>query len=197
MSSTFYGIRDAMITRYISEGAMGSETRARVAGEIKASLPAGSAGAQRASFGAADGRPFDDPNNFSAAFRAAQPGLAWLYDSMNDVNRQVTALALKKRFPLLQETGAVDPIALRKAYRGPLLFMTTACDSAVHWECVEHVAAQCESSDEGATVVHCLSGKLRHAPNIEDPDQYNRTLLAFITGEPLPTACSASADAQV
>lgn len=188
MSSTFYGIQDAMISRYLIEGGMGSEARASVAAEIKALLPAGSAGARRASFGAANGRPFDDPNNFSATFRAEQPGLAWLYDSMNDVNRQVGALGLKSRFKLLQDTGAVAPAALRAAYQGPLLFMISACDSAVHWECVEHVAAQCESFGEGATVVHCLSGELRHAPNIEDPEQYNQVLLAFLRGEPLPVS---------
>ena len=117
---------------------------------------------------------------------------------MNDVNRQVLHASLKARFPRLQETGTVTPTALRAAYRGPLLFTVTTCDSAVHWECVEYVARQFADGggggsdgsggdgSRGVTVVHCLSGPLRHAPNIEDPEQYNQTLLAFLQGEPLP-----------
>ena len=155
-------------------------------------LPAESFAATRPSYGAADGRPYDDPDNFSVPFRSLQPAVAWLSDSFNEVNTQVTQLNLKGRFSLLQETGAVTPAALRQSYRGPLLFTITECDSAVHWECVEHVAAKCCHFDDGGPVlVHCLQGRLRHAPNIEDPDQYNRVLLAFFRGESLPGASQA------
>lgn len=185
MSSTFYGIADPHITRYITEGGMGSEARAHVAAEVKALLPAGSVAATRKSRDGAEGRPWDQPDNFSDGFRAAQPGLAWLYDSMNDVNVQVAALSLKSRFRILQETGAVAPSTLRANYAGPLLFTTTECDSAVHWECVEHVAALCAAlSSEGCTSVHCFPGLLRHAPNIEAPEAYNEALLRFISTEP-------------
>ena len=137
----------------------------------------------RHSRGNDEGRPFDNPNNFSDAFRVAQPALAWLYDSMNDVNVQVGNLGLKRHFLRLQEQGAVTPTALRAAFGGPLLFLITECDSAVHWECVEQCASQCSSSAEGPTIVHCLSGDLRHAPNIEDHEQYNLALLKFLDGE--------------
>ena len=184
MSSTFYGIADPGVTRYIEAGPMGSAERAQVACDLKKLLPAGSAAAARQSFGAAEGRPFDRPDNFSDGFRAAQAALSWLYDSMNDTNTQVTSLALKSRFRLVQETGGVTPAALRRAFRGPLLFTVTECDSAVHWEVVEYVASLFDACDEGAkdlTAVHCFHGRLRHAPNIEDPGQYNATLLAFLT----------------
>ncbi len=183
MSCTFYGIADAMITRYITDGSMGSIERHNVAAQIKAGLPVAVTGS-RSSHGADAGRPFDRPDNFSDEFRASQPALAWLYDSFNEVNTQVSCLSLKSRFVLLQERGAVPPAELRTAFRGPMLFITTECDSAVHWECVEHVAIQCATHGAANTVVRCLDGRLRHAPNIEDPEQYNRVLLEFLRGAP-------------
>lgn len=182
MSSTFYGLADEWISRYIEAGPMGCVARHEVAAEIKAQLPSGSSGSTRHSRGCKDGRAPGSADNFSEEFRREKSAIAWLYDSMNDANAQVRRLELKSRFKLLQATGAVSPSTLRSAYHGPLCFLITESDAAIHWECVEHVALQCKDLDNGRTIVHCFADpNLKHAPHIEAAEEYNRVLLDFLT----------------
>ena len=192
-SSTFYGLVDdpkesttatPYISRYIQHRQTDQPECERLAQEIKATFPAETEGASHPSCGPAEGR-FEHPNkpdNFSAAFRQSSPDLCWMYDAFKDGNEQVLRLKLNQRFKVLHAQGSVSPTELRAVYAGPILFTLTECDSLVHWECVYLVAAQIAALSQGATHVHWLEGELHHAPNIEDPDQYNRVVLNFLRG---------------
>ena len=194
-SSTFYGLVDdppphdaatPYVTQYVRNRQTDQSACERLAREVKAALPEGSSGASHASFGPDRGRfehP-DRPPSFSKAFREAQPELTWLYEAQNDGNAQVSRLSLKSRFKILHARGAVPPAAFRAAFRGPVLFTLTDCDSLVHWELVYRVAQQIEALRLGPTAVHWLDGRLYHAPHWEDPEQFNRVLLAFLRATP-------------
>ena len=191
MSNTFYGLVDTphkYLERYVSQRQTDQLAVERLAAEIKEALPADCAASRHPSRGPEEGRFVHPrkPNNFSPAFREAQPELAWLYDALNDGNEQCARLHLKKRFKVLQAEGAVTPAAMRAAWGGPLLLTTTECDSLVHWECVALAATQLAALDSaGSTTLHWFTGSLYHAPNIEDPEQYNRVVLNFLRRRPL------------
>ena len=207
MSSTFYGLVDeqpkdaetpSYITKYILHR---QDERWTVCDElpasIKAALPKGAVGATHHSRGPDEGRPVypQRPPNLSDAYHAAAPAAAFFYDRLRDANEQVQRLGLQRLFRVMHHEGAVTPAALRGAYLGPLLFTVTECDAMVHWECVCLVAHQVRTQrlmaarwlPEDANVrVHWFDGDLYHAPNFEDPEQYNAALLAFLRNEPLP-----------
>jgi pimeloyl-ACP methyl ester carboxylesterase len=190
MSSTFYGLVDELpggarpyITRYILHRQDVPWTECdRLAAEVKAILPRGSAGASHPSRTAAEGRRvWPAPNaNVSDGFRAAEPEVAWLYDALRDANEQALRLRLGTQFRVMHAEGSVTPTALRQAYGGPVLFLVTECDSMVHWELVYHVAAQLIALGAGVTRFHWLKGDLYHAPNVEASAQYNDVLLTFL-----------------
>ena len=194
-SSTFSGLVDdppphdaatPYVTQYVRNRQTDQSACERLAREVKAALPEGSSGASHASFGPDRGRfehP-DRPPSFSKAWWEAQPELTWLYEAQNDGNAQVSRLSLKSRFKILHARGAVPPAAFRAAFRGPVLFTLTDCDSLVHWELVYRVAQQIEALRLGPTAVHWLDGRLYHAPHWEDPEQFNRVLLAFLRATP-------------
>lgn len=194
MSSTFYGLVDSRVdgeTPYLTQYVLHRQDNPwtvcdNLPHEIKAGLPAGSLGADHYSRSPSEGRPAhpDRPPNFSANFCAAQPERAWLYDSMRDGNEQVLRLKLNSLFRVMHHEGSVTPSELRDVWKGPLLFTVTECDALVHWETVALVAGQVAAHAPDATTrMYWLEGELYHAPLAEDPEQYNRVLLAFLRGE--------------
>uniref|UniRef100_A0A7S3EPA5 AB hydrolase-1 domain-containing protein n=1 Tax=Haptolina ericina TaxID=156174 RepID=A0A7S3EPA5_9EUKA len=213
MSSTFYGLidegdsppADRWATRYVNRGPGVSNEqqgigRDEIAEQVKLLLPPDSEGATRRSFTGSEGRTRypTPPGNFSPSFRVASPDLCWLYDALGDGNTQVSALGLKSRFKLLHAAGAVSPSQLRQRYKGPLLFTSSECDSAVHWELIYLIGGQCAAAGAAvgaaATKVHCWRGPLQHAPYLEDPTQFNHGLLCFLRDSPMQKVPNVASD---
>ena len=189
-SSTFYGLVDEAtsppwLTRLLDHP-YGSGERDELALELRPHLPLsdvarGSEAEQRGSVRAASRFPHP-PDNFGPGFRQARPELCWLYDATNDGSTQKVALNLGRRFRVLHD-DSITPTELRRAYAGPILFTTTECDAAVHWETVSLIAEQMRRADRpdgGKTMLHWFDGPVGHAPYMEAADQYNATLLRFL-----------------
>lgn len=182
-SSTFYGLVDhapagqaPQLTRYLDHPYCTSG-RDDVAVSLRDHIPDGAEVA--ASLHPRVTHPSTCDLNLSEAFRRRHPNLAWLSDSTNDTNTEVARLALKKRFRLIHEASAT-PAQLRRRFRGPVLFTTTECDAAVHWEIIYYLASQFkEQVCAGLVALHWFRGPLCHAPYVEEPIQFNQALLDF------------------
>ena len=193
-SSTFYGLVDEVasppwLTRLLDHP-YGSAERDDLAIALRPHLPTADVarGEEAERRGNVRSRFPTVPDNFGAAFRQARPELCWLYDASNDGSTQKNALALGQRYRVLHNQS-IPPSTLRASFTGPVLFTTSECDAAVHWECVSLIAEQMRRADKhgsGPTTLHWFDGPLCHAPYMEAAEQYNRTLLAFFRGGGIP-----------
>lgn len=187
-SCTFYGLVDnaGEITRYILEGpplrdTIALEVRERWLDREHLSMVSRDETMGRTCFP-------KSPQNLSPRYQMYEPEGTWLFEAIGSVNTQVQQLNLKSRFRNLHLEGAVTPRSLREKFRGPVHFLTTECDSSVHWEMVAFACSEVEGA-----FVHFLEGELHHAPYWEDPAQYNR-ILETVLELPLPSAATCVPD---
>jgi len=115
---------------------------------------------------------------YHSAFKAYEPALAHLYDTMMLQNVQALRIGtFKKSNSLINNPVMVTPSEFRSKYKGPVHFISSTYDGSMPWEFAEYRAAQ---MGDNATF-HLFEG-VGHASYYEAPDMYNPHLVDVLRG---------------